>query len=1672
MLSIVTGEVYARKISNHPYNNPMKLFLILSAFFLSSLTCAATTYYISPLGNDITGNGSFLNPWKTLYKATSTISTSGDIIHVNTGVYTETVQCALAVGVSIEGDGITSVIQSTLTANFTPILSLSSAVEGTNGNQHISNLKFDGQNLSSAWGISVVARSNVSIHDCTVVNFREVGVNFSGITGQNAPYAPTVYATGNTFYNNTVTNCSTNDTVYGRGCMQFGGQTGMLVYNNIITQPYRTGTFTGNIGWPMKMANEGHVKDCKVYNNTLARALFTNTVGHGVNNDWNFSFEMWNIEGLEMYGNTLQGEVDIVNATKGGSAYGLDFHDNVVSYPSLSSSFQSGLRLETNESDIIISNNYFHNMEQGIAFSPHDYLGNGFGIDIHRVTIKNNLFTNMGVLNNTANSTIRFEGTQVNMSDLFIYNNTLVGGTGASNTFMGILIPAYSGSVINTKIINNIIANYIYTPIFFGTVLNTLAVQNNNLYNNANSNSPMFNGGAAINYTNSGNTVSTPLFVGAGNYTLQAASLNIDAGVNVGLVYNGGGPDIGYAEYGGVTNLSPTADAGVDQFITLPTNSVNLTGAGNDPDGTIISYLWSKVTGPTAGTIANANSAATSVTGLVQGIYKFELRVSDNNGAFARDTMQVTVNPDPNIAPTANAGADQNITLPTNSANLDGLGNDPDGTISTYLWTKIAGPTAGTIANANAANTSVTGLIQGTYRFELRVTDNNGATGRDTMQVIVNPAPNVVPTASAGADQNITLPTNTVNLSGTGNDPDGTITAYLWTKITGPTAGSITNANAANTSVTGLIQGTYQFELRVTDNSGAFGRDTMLVIVNPDPNIAPTANAGIDQIITLPINTVNLTGSGNDPDGTIISYLWSKIAGPTAGVITNVNSAATTVAGLVQGTYRFELRVTDNNGAIGRDTMQVTVNPDPNIAPTANAGADQNITLPQSVVNLLGSGNDPDGTITAYLWTKIAGPTAGTITNANAAFTTATALVQGTYRFELRVTDNNGATGRDTMQVIVNPVPNITPTANAGVDQNITLPTNTISLSGSGNDPDGTISAYRWTKITGPTAGAITNANTAVTSVTGLVQGVYQFELRVTDNSGAFGRDTMQVTVNAAPNVAPTANAGADQNITLPTNTISLSGSGNDPDGTITAYLWTKITGPTAGTITNASNASTSVTGLIQGTYQFELRVTDNSGAYGRDTMEVIVNPAANIAPNANAGANQAITLPQSVVNLLGSGNDPDGTITAYLWTKIAGPTAGIITNANTAFTTVTGLIQGMYQFELRVTDNSGAIGKDTMQVTVNPAPNVAPTANAGIDQAITLPTNFITLTGSGNDPDGTITTYLWTKIAGPAAGTITNANSATTSVTGLAGGIYKFELQVTDNSGATAKDTMQLVVFVPNIAPTANAGLNQSITLPTNIANLLGSGNDIDGVITTYKWTKIAGPASGIITNSNVAFTSVTGLAAGAYLFELRVTDNNGASGRDTMQVTVNPANIPPVANAGPDQFVILPATNVTLTGTGTDADGTVVAYAWKQISGPADKLTSPGTAVTILDNLIQGTYKFELTVTDNRGATDKDTVSVTASVAIAPTKNTVNVYPNPIVNLATVDINTTSNNSALLLVITDMNGKSVYTKQLSGGSYNIKEQVNMSSLAKGVYLITVYFDSQNKQTIKAVKQ
>jgi hypothetical protein len=123
-----------------------------------------------------------------------------------------------------------------------------------------------------------------------------------------------------------------------------------------------------------------------------------------------------------------------------------------------------------------------------------------------------------------------------------------------------------------------------------------------------------------------------------------------------------------------------------------------------------------------------------------------------------------------NQVPIANAGPSQTVTLPA-TVTLTGGGTDADGQILAYLWSQVSGPNTALIANPGAINTAISGIIAGNYVFQLMVTDNDGATGVDTMSLKVNAAPQVTLTLQPANNPNekMLVSIGGVDQSGVGN---------------------------------------------------------------------------------------------------------------------------------------------------------------------------------------------------------------------------------------------------------------------------------------------------------------------------------------------------------------------------------------------------------------------------------------------------------------------------------------------------------------------------------------------------------------------------------------------------------------------------------------------------------------------------------------------------------------------------------------------------------------------------------------------------------------------------------------------------------------------------------------------------------------------------------------
>jgi PKD repeat protein len=336
------------------------------------------------------------------------------------------------------------------------------------------------------------------------------------------------------------------------------------------------------------------------------------------------------------------------------------------------------------------------------------------------------------------------------------------------------------------------------------------------------------------------------------------------------------------------------------------------------------------------------------------------------------------------------------------------------------------------------------------------------------------------------------------------------------------------------------------------------------------PNVPPTA--------AFTANTTDLTTSvdastSSDSDGTIVSYAWDFGDGATATGVTATHPYATA------GTYTVKLTVTDNQGATGTASQQVTATA-PNQPPTAAF----TYTPTNLTVAVDGStSSDPDGTIASYAWDFGDGATA---TGVTATHPYATA---GTYTVKLTVTDNKGATNSTSQQVTVTAPVNQPPVAAFTY-----TPTNlSVAVDGStSHDPDGTIASYAWDFGDGATATGVTASHPYATA------GTYTVALTVTDNLGATNSTSQQVTVTAPVNQPPVAAFTYTPNGL----TIGVDGStSHDPDGTIASYAWDFGDGATATGVTASHPYATA------GTYTVALTVTDNLGATNSTSQQVTV---------------------------------------------------------------------------------------------------------------------------------------------------------------------------------------------------------------------------------------------------------------------------------------------------------------------------------------------------------------------------------------------------------------------------------------------------------------------------------
>ena len=821
--------------------------------------------------------------------------------------------------------------------------------------------------------------------------------------------------------------------------------------------------------------------------------------------------------------------------------------------------------------------------------------------------------------------------------------------------------------------------------------------------------------------------------------------------------------------------------------------------------------------------------------------------------------------------------------------------------------------TGKTVSNGQTVAVEVT--ASSSYNTETTATVTIGGVSANFVVTTRNDAV----TAEAGENQTVDEG-DEVTLSGSGTHeakPNEALT-YSWSQTSSPTVTLSSTSVAAPTFTAPNLLATEDLTFELTVSVGRLNAtDTVTITVNAD-NDAPTAKAGENQTVTQE-TAVTLSGSGTDPEGQPLKYSWSQTASsPTVSLAGETTKTPSFTAPKVSENTPLTFELTVSDGTLSAtDTVTITVTPDKD-AFTAEAGDNQPVDEGDEVA-LSGSGTHPEEKPLTYSWRQTSGTTVTLSSTSVAAptFTAPNLLVTEDLTFELTVSDGI-LSATDTVTITVTG-DNDAPTAEAGDNQPVDEG-DAVTLSGSGTDPEGQTLTYSWRQTTSAPTVSLTGATTKTPSFTApnvAENTPLTFELTVSDGILST-TDTVTITVTG-DNDAPTANAGTNTTGTQETS-VTLSGSGTDPEGQTLTYSWRQTAGSPTVSLTGATTKTPSFIApkVAENTpLTFELTVSDGTLS-ATDTVTITVTPSTvttdKDAPTAQAGTDKTVDEGDEVT-LSGSGTHPEEQPLTYSWRQTSGTTV-TLSSASVAAPTFTApnlLATEDLTFELTV--SAGRLSTtDTVTITVT-ADNDAPTADAGDNQPVDEG-DTVTLSGSGTDPEKQSLTYTWRQTSSGATVALSSTSVAAPTFTApnlLATEDLTFELTVSDGS-LSATDTVTITVTADNDAPTADAGTNKTVDAGATVT-LSGSGTDPEEQPLTYSWRQTSSGTTVALSSTSVAAPTFTAPAlreAEDLTFELTVSDGT-LSTIATVTITVNAADTTPDAFSFTEQTGVEPGADVT---------------------------------------------------------------------------------------------------------------------------------------------------------------
>ncbi|MCA6497520.1 MAG: gliding motility-associated C-terminal domain-containing protein [Chitinophagaceae bacterium] len=982
----------------------------------------------------------------------------------------------------------------------------------------------------------------------------------------------------------------------------------------------------------------------------------------------------------------------------------------------------------------------------------------------------------------------------------------------------------------------------------------------------------------------------------------------------------------------------------------------NVIMAANAPITPMETGSWKRVSGPNV-TIVNPSSPTTTVVipEGTTGMTVLQWTIMNTNGCSTSSTVAFTST---GVGGTVNAGPDQNLSPCfnlTQTTNLEGT-YAGDGTFGqSGTWTFLSGPNTPVIGNVNSNNTSVSGLIEGTYTFRWTVS-GPCANGSDEVSIVVPAARQAI--TSVGSATRVFCD-NTTSTIFSANPPSLTNETGLWTVVSG--AGTIVSPNSPTTSITGLTPGASStFRYTITNNiTGCVSAGNYTVRYSTPPTIS---FANLSTFLPFPQTTVSLpfTFTG----GTVTT--WQLISGPTGSTLAPLgttapvaigNSTSLDLEGLDQfGTYRFRL-VRNAPGGLGgcpaafADAFVVA-----SVAPTpSNPGTD--ILLACNIFHADLAANQPlVGTGSWSMVSKPIGAPDPVIANPLSNITDVSGLVNGVYFFRWLITGGVGTPDQQADVKVV--VASLTPTtANAGPNETICAGSPYKMKA----NPPALNEVGTWT--VSPSAGVVfENVNDPNTKVTGLAaSSTYSFTWTITNSCGtSFSSVVITTTSSLGPNLA---DAGPDQCLGAAVTTFQLAG--NAPTG-IETGVWKMVSGPMTPTISNSSLYNTSVTGAANGTYLFEWSLSTPGCTANRDTVRITAS-----APATQASATQSVVNTCGVSSVTLNGNTP--LIGTGLWTRLTGPGPVIITNPSSPTSTVT-FLSPNFSYTFRWTISNGACPSSSADVKFNISASPSP-VTVGPNQVVCGGTS--TALSASTVTSGT---GLWVLVSGPNAPTFSNLSNPGATISGLVEGVY--QLKWTANNGVYCPPQESAIMTV-TVRENATANVLAGGTCNASVVQLVGNNGTLGA------WTQVTGPNSSAITPNAPNAAIASNLIPGTYTFRYTLPAA-GSCAATSATTSITLFAEPTIALAGADQD-LCNLSSTTLAGN-LPVIGTGLWTVVEKPAGSSPVFTNAASPTSGFTNMLPGDYLLRWAISNGTCTSNSDLVRI--SYYAPPT--TANAGPN----------------------------------------------------------------------------